>query len=115
MFMKYVMLKKRIIFPRTFSSGKEFIPYISAYVFWIVFLCAPVQAQTIESPIPFSETGKTAEVKLAEGLIVKSEDIENARKKADEVKAGADKSVNEIESFISNLENNAEITTVFYE
>ena len=113
--MKYVMLKKRIIFPRTFSSGKEFIPYISAYVFWIVFLCAPVQAQTIESPIPFSETGKTAEVKLAEGLIVKSEDIENARKKADEVKAGADKSVNEIESFISNLENNAEITTVFYE
>ncbi|HHT9146025.1 MAG TPA: mechanosensitive ion channel domain-containing protein [Candidatus Wunengus sp. YC61] len=114
--MKYVMLKKRITFPCTLFSGSGFLLYLSVCVLWIVFLCSPVHAQSLEKLVTFSEKGKDEGVTLTEiGLTVKAEDVENARNKADEVKASVDKSVSEIESFISNLQNDAETTDAYLE
>ena len=57
---------------------------------------------------------KTDEVKLAEtGIAVKTEDIETARIKAEELKTTQGKSVSEIELVISNLENDAETTAIY--
>lgn len=98
MSLKYTSYKKSIMAALAQSLG--------IYILWI-FMCFDVQAQTIEI--------KTEEIKLAEGLIVRSEDIDKARIKAEEVKAHADKSMSEIESFISNLESDAETTDVYLE
>lgn len=71
-----------------------------------VNVCIPAHAQSPEK--------KTIEVKLSEkNIIVKSEDVENARVKADEIKAGNDKSIRDAEAFVSNLEGDAETTAVF--
>ncbi|MBM4064261.1 MAG: mechanosensitive ion channel [Planctomycetes bacterium] len=74
---------------------------------WIC-LCADVQSQSLEK--------KADEVKLAEtGITVKAEDIETARIKAEELKTIQGKSINEIERVISDLENDAETTTIYLE
>src|SRR5574341_677810 len=59
-----------------------------------MFLCFGVQAQTIE---------------------IKSEDIEKARIKAEEVKTNADESVKKIVSFISTLKSDADTTSGYLE
>lgn len=74
---------------------------------WIC-VCANVQSQSLEK--------KADEVKLAEtGVTVKTEDIETAKVKAEELKTTHGKSVQEIESMISNLQNDAETTTIYLE
>ncbi len=114
--MKYVMLKKRFTFPCTLFSGSGFLLYLSVCVLWIVFLCSPVHAQSLEKLVTFSEKGKDEGVTLAEtGVTVKYEDVEKARIRAEEVKANADKSIKEIESLISTLESDAETTTIYLE
>ena len=80
------------------------------------FLCSPVHAQSLEKLVTFSEKGKDEGVTLAEtGITVKPEDVENARIRAEEAKANADKSIKEIESRISTLEGDAETTTIYLE
>src|SRR3990167_10695505 len=99
MFEKYIVLKRKraVMYPL----------YLSICFMWIC-LCADVQSQSLEK--------KADEVKLAEtGMTVKAEDIETARKKADELKTTQGKSLNEIELVISNLENDAETTTIYLE
>jgi hypothetical protein len=73
-----------------------------------------VHAQSLEKLVAFSEKGKDEGVTLAEtGVTVKSEDVEKARIRDEEVKANADKSIKEIESLISTLESDAETTTIY--
>ena len=78
-------------------------------------ICINVHAQTVNVPTPFPEKGKQEEIKLGGGLIVKTEDSETARIKAEELKTTQGKSINEIELVISNLENDAETTTIYLE
>ena len=89
---------------------------LSVCVLWIVFLCSPVHAQSLEKLVTFSEKVKDDGVTLAEtGVTVKSEDVEKVRIRAEEVKANADKSIKETESLISTLESDAETTTIYLE
>src|SRR3972149_8801274 len=99
MFLKYRTFYKR----NTFALLRN----LSICFMWIC-LCATVQALSLEK--------KADEVKLAEtGITVTPEDVENARIKADELKPTQGKSLNEIELVISNLENDAETTTIYLE
>src|SRR3990167_10399555 len=91
MFEKYIVLKRK--------HAVRYPLYLCICFMWIC-LCANVQSQPLEK--------KADEVKLAEtGVTAKSEDVEKARIRAEEVKANADKSIKEIESFISTLEGDA--------
>src|SRR3990172_3264042 len=97
MFLKYRTFYKR----NTFALLRN----LSICFMWIC-LCATVQSQSLEK--------KTDEVKLAEtGITVTQEDVENDRIKAEELKTIQGKSINEIELVISNLENDAETTTIY--
>src|SRR3990172_8760384 len=99
MFLKYRTFYKR----NTFALLRN----LSICFIWIC-LCATVQSQSLEK--------KADEVKLAEtGITVKAEDSETARIKAEELKTTQGKSINEIELVISNLENDAETTTIYLE
>src|SRR3989339_680070 len=99
MFLKYRIFYKR----NTFALLRN----LSICFMWIC-LCANVQSQPLEK--------KADEVKLAEtGVTAKSEDVEKARIRAEEVKANADKSIKETESLISTLESDAETTTIYLE
>jgi|GEM_PF-548994 len=99
MFLKYRTFYKR----NTFAVLRN----LSICFMWIC-LCANVQSQSLEK--------KADEVKLAEtGITVKAEDSETARIKAEELKTTQGKSINEIELVISNLENDAETTTIYLE
>ncbi|MCR4321343.1 MAG: hypothetical protein NUV74_13525, partial [Candidatus Brocadiaceae bacterium] len=92
---------------RTFYKRNTFalLRNLSICFMWIC-LCANVQSQSLEK--------KADEVKLAEtGITVKAEDIETARIKTEEIKTTQGKSINEIELVISNLENDAETTTIY--
>lgn len=94
---------------RTFYKRNTFVllRHLGICFIWIC-LCANVQSQSLEK--------KADEVKLAEtGITVKAEDIETARIKAEELKTTQGKSINEIERVISNLENDAETTTIYLE
>ncbi len=103
--MKYRMLNKRNTFTR--------VRYLYICFLWIG-LCLNLHAQTIEIPTSLPEQGKVDEIKLTEaGITVKSEDIEKAKTKADEVKITIDISIGEIESVISNLESDAETTDIY--
>lgn len=94
--MKYRMPKKSITF--------WFVRYLSACFLWMG-LCIHLYAQTVTTPTPLSEKGKTVKVKFSEtGITVKAEDIERVTSKEDEVKAHVGKSINEIKSFIVSLE-----------
>ena len=99
MFEKYIVLKRK--------RAVMYSLYLGICLIWIGF-CAHVQSQDLEK--------KADEVKLAEtGITVTPEDVENARIKADELKTTQGKSLNEIELVISNLENDAETTTIYLE
>ena len=97
MFEKYIALK-----------GKHAVMHsvcLSICFIWVC-LCANAQEPSLGK--------KTDEVKLAEtGIAVKTEDIETARIKAEELKTTQGKSVSEIELVISNLENDAETTAIY--
>ncbi len=99
MFEKYMVLKRKHVVMHSLYLGICFV--------WIC-LCANVQSQSLEK--------KADEVKLAEtGITVKAEDIETARIKTEELKTTQGKSINEIERVISDLENDAETTTIYLE
>ena len=99
MFEKYIVLKRK--------HAVRYPLYLCICFMWIC-LCANVQSQPLEK--------KADEVKLAEtGVTAKSEDVEKARIRAEEVKANADKSIKETESLISTLESDAETTTIYLE
>lgn len=81
-----------------------FVRYLGACFLW-TGLCIHLYAQTVTTPTPLSEKGKTVKVKFSEtGITVKAEDIERVTSKEDEVKAHVGKSINEIKSFIVSLE-----------
>lgn len=97
--MECTVHKKRDIF--------LFIRYLSICFLWIG-VGIRVQAQTLEK--------KADEMKLTEkGALVRSEDVGNARIKAEEVRANADKLIHEIESFVLTLERDAETTATYLE
>ena len=80
--------------------------YLGIFSLWLG-LCVNARGQTTEK--------RYDEINLAEtGLMVKTEDGEKARQKAEEVKAHADKTINELEAFISNLENDTANTTLYH-
>lgn len=99
MFEKYTLPKRRNIIMYTL--------YLSMCFVW-VGLCANTQSQSLEK--------KADEVKLTEtGITVKAEDIETARIKVEEIKTAQGKSIEELELMISNLESDAETTSVYLE
>ena len=78
---------------------------VIATLLWACF-SVPLHAQSVEN--------KATEVMLTEqNKIIRQEDINAARSKAEEVRNNADKSRKEIESLISHLEGDAETTKAF--
>ncbi|MDE2216947.1 MAG: mechanosensitive ion channel [Planctomycetota bacterium] len=99
MFLKYLILKKRRLFILLLCLGACFT--------WMG-LPIDVRAQTIGK--------KAGEIRLEElDITVKSEDVENARIKAGEIKTNDDKLIAEIELSIANIEKDAEATAVCLE
>lgn len=89
---------------------------LSVCVLWIVFLCSPVLAQSLDKLVTFSEKGADDGVILSEtGITIKSKDVEIARIRAEEVKTNVEKSIVETESLISTLESDSETTTIYLE
>src|SRR3990167_2596863 len=94
-----------------YTSHKKNIKAILAQslgicILWIL-MCFDLHAQTIEI--------NTGEIKLAEGIIVKTEDIETAQIKTEEIKTTQDKYIKETELLISNLDSDAETTAIYLE
>lgn len=101
---------------QTLKKGAIFTPVLYLIMCALYAnICINVHAQTVNVPTPFPEKGKQEEIKLGGGLIVKTEDSETSRIKAEELKTTQGKSINEIELVISNLENDAETTTIYLE
>jgi len=101
--MKYTLLKKR--------APLTIVPFSVKGL--LLYLCLCFQLIGVDVNAQHTEK-KTDEVKLTEtGIAVKTEDIETARIKAEELKTTQGKSVSEIELVISNLENDAETTAIY--
>lgn len=101
MFLKYSMLKKNISF--------TFVHYLCICFSWIC-LCLQLYAQTAVIP----EKEKTGKITFDEtGIMVKVEDIEQARINEEEVKAHVGRSIEEIKSLIVNLEQDAKTTGIY--
>ncbi|MCF6148663.1 MAG: mechanosensitive ion channel [Candidatus Kuenenia sp.] len=83
--------------------------YLLVCTLWIV-LCFQVGAQTV------STEKKGDELKLTgQRTVVKSEDVENARKILEEIKGNAEKTIAEKEAAILKLESDAESTSSYLE
>src|SRR4030067_1602156 len=81
------------------------MPLVITSLLWACF-CVPLHAQSVEN--------KATEVMLTEqNKIIRREDINAARSKAEDVRNNADTSRKEIESLISHLEGDAETTKAF--
>ena len=107
MFLKYTMLKKRNVFTRIPFSKNGLVLYLSICFFWLG-LCVDVRAQTIEK--------KGVEINLSGiGITVTTEDIKKARIKEEEVKINVAKSMDEINSSISNLERDRKAMDAYLE
>ncbi|MEP9412335.1 MAG: mechanosensitive ion channel [Candidatus Brocadia sp.] len=99
------MFKKRNIFLSIPFASDGLVLYLSICFLWLG-LCADVYAQTTEK--------KDAEIKLSRmGIVLKSEDVEKAKLKAEEVRANVAKSIEEAESLILSLERDVKAMDVY--
>lgn len=79
-------------------------------------LCFQVNAQTMKTPVPFTEKGKNGKGWREESVItVKAEDIEHAVIKEEEVKEQVGKAIDEIKSFMVNLEQEEKVLALSHD
>lgn len=100
MFLEYAMFKKRNIFSSIPFASNGLVLSLCICLLWLG-LCSEVYAQSTE-------------IKLSRmGITIKSEDVEKAKLKAEEVKASTGKSIEEAESLILSLERDAKAMEVY--
>ncbi len=105
--LKYTVFKERIVFTLV-PFPKSRLTRCLGVCLLLLGLCASIQAQTVGK--------KESEIKHSKmGVMVTTEDLENARMKEEEVKANTTKSIDEINSSISYLERDMKVMSAYQE